>query len=448
MCKTALKYHLVTFGCQMNLADSQRIRGILESAGYESVTDVQDANVILFNTCCVRENAQQRLYGRINSLAQQKKQNKDLIIAVAGCVAQNEKEKLFKDLPLVDLVFGPNDTEELQQMLISAKTKKTSGCFKERGVFDGDFAEGIVLNRPFSAMVNIIRGCTNYCAYCVVPYVRGPEVSRNPEQIVEFISDLASKGVKEITLLGQNVNAYGKDIGIKDGFAFLLEEVEQIDGIEWVRFMTSHPRDFNANTIERIARLKKVCEHYHLPLQSGSDEILTAMKRGYSVRQYFDLVEQVRTNIPGAAITTDIICGFPGETECDFSKTLEVASKVGFDSAFMYYYSPRAGTSAESLPGQLSESVRKERLARLIELQNSIGLKKSQMLVGKKHKVFVESLNQRAGARNLVGKTRTGRSVDFLGTEDLIGKFVDLIITHARNWTLSGRLLDSSEETI
>lgn len=430
---------LTTFGCQMNQADAQRIRGLLLRLGYSETEDESAADLILFNTCCVRQHAEQRLIGRIQSLINAKKRNSDLLIGIAGCMAQNMQGELFEILPLVDLVFGPNDIEDLPLLLQRAAGEKTTGNFTPKGAFDGESADGIVLHRPFSAMVNIIRGCTNFCSYCIVPYVRGPEVSRPIEELTGFISELASRGVKEITLLGQNVNAYGRDLGMNEGFATLLEAIEKIDGIRWVRFMTSHPRDFSLETVKRLSRLGKVCEQYHLPVQAGSNRILNEMRRGYTREHYLELINRVREHIKGVSLSTDIICGFPGESEAEFNETVDLIRKVRYEAAFMYYYSPREGTAAADLPDQIDEETRKARLARLIEVQNSIGLEESSRLVGRKFEVLVES----EAARNeghLVGKTRTGRSVDFPGNRDLIGTFVDVEIEKARNWTLSGRL--------
>jgi len=437
MINTQRKFMLTTFGCQMNQADAQRIRGLLTLLGYNETEEESEADLILFNTCCVRQHAEQRLIGRIQSLINTKKRNSDLIIGVAGCMAQNMQGELLEALPLVDLVFGPNDIEDLPLLLQRATSEKTTGNFAPRGAFDGESADGIVLHRPFSAMVNIIRGCTNFCSYCIVPYVRGPEVSRPLDELTAFITELAGRGVKEITLLGQNVNAYGKDLGIKEGFATLLERIEKIDGISWVRFMTSHPRDFSLETVKRMAQLKKVCEQYHLPVQAGSNRILAEMKRGYTREHYLELIAQVRENIQSVSLSTDIICGFPGETEAEFNDTLDLIKQVRYETAFMYYYSPREGTAAATMPGQIDEEIRKARLAKLIEVQNGIGLEESLKLVGQTLEVLVES----EAARNvghLVGKTRTGRSVDFAGSRDLIGSFVDVTIQKARNWTLSG----------
>ncbi|PKL50720.1 MAG: tRNA (N6-isopentenyl adenosine(37)-C2)-methylthiotransferase MiaB [Candidatus Riflebacteria bacterium HGW-Riflebacteria-2] len=440
MTKSHPKFMLTTFGCQMNQADSQRLRGLLAKIGYAETETEEDADLILFNTCCVRQHAEQRLIGRIQSLINHKKRNANLIIGVSGCMAQNMQAEMLEALPLVDLVFGPNDIEELPLLLQKAANGKTLGSFVSKGSFDGDTADGIILSRPFSAMVNIIRGCTNFCSYCIVPYVRGPEVSRPMPELKAYISDLAASGVTEITLLGQNVNAYGRDIGLEEGFTQLLEMIEEIDGIRWVRFMTSHPRDFSLAAIKRIARLRKVCEQYHLPVQSGSNHVLELMKRGYSREKYLALVDAVREHISNACLSTDIICGFPGESAEDFNDTLELVAKVRYESAFMYYYSPRPGTEAAKMADQLSEEEKKDRLARLIELQNSISLEESRKLVGRDYEVLVESAAAR-DKNDLVGKIRSGRSVNFSGDKSLIGRYVRVRIEQARNWTLSGKLL-------
>ncbi len=432
------KFVLNTFGCQMNQADAQRMRGILLPMGYIETENEEEADLILFNTCSVRQHAEERLFGRIRSLAPLKRQNPNLVIGVSGCMAQNHKSELLKQLPMVDIVFGPNDINQLPQLLEEADSKKKAlGNFAGKGTFEGETADGIVLTRPFSAMVNIIRGCTNFCAYCIVPYVRGPEISRPLDELLTYIKDLANNGVKEIMLLGQNVNVYGKDLGMKEGFATLLEEIEKIDGIKWVRFLTSHPRDFTEEAIKRIAKLTKVCELYHLPFQAGNNRVLEVMRRGYTRERYLDLIRQVRENIPGVSLSTDIICGFPGETEEEFEETIDLVKQVRYDSAYMYYYSPRPGTKAAAMKEQLSDEVKKGRLARLIEVQNQISNEESQKQIGKTVEVLVETCASRSENR-MLGKTRTGRPVDFEGDESMIGNFVNVKITAARNYTLSG----------
>jgi tRNA-2-methylthio-N6-dimethylallyladenosine synthase len=431
------KFILTTFGCQMNQADAQRMRGILSGLGYAETTSEARADLIIFNTCSVRDHAEQRLAGRIRSLAALKRKRPDLVIAVAGCMAQNLKAKLLDMLPMVDMVLGPNDIEQLPELLKRVRTGKALGSFLSKGAFDGETADGVVVTRPFSAMVNIVRGCTNFCSYCIVPYVRGPEVSRPLDELLGFINELVQKGAREVTLLGQNVNVYGRDLGMQEGFATLLEAVEKIEGLRWVRFLTSHPKDFTLEAIERISKLIKVCEQYHLPFQAGSNRILEQMRRGYTREKYLQLVDNVRQLIPDVSLSTDIICGFPGETEAEFQETLDLVRQVRYDSAYMYYYSPRPGTKAASMPDQLEDSVKKARLAQLIELQNQISKEESAKLLGKTLEVLVESVSSRSEQR-VTGKTRGGRVVDFEGSKELIGSFVNVHIEETRNFTLSG----------
>lgn len=425
----------------MNQADAQRIRGILADLGYTETIEEKDADLIIFNTCSVRDHAEKRLAGRVRSLAALKRKNADLIIAVAGCMAQNLKSKIFDLLPQVDIVFGPNDIEQLPKLLKSANAGKTLGKFLSKGAFDGESADGIIISRPFSAMVNIIRGCTNFCSYCIVPYVRGPEISRPVDELLTYIKELVGKGVKEVMLLGQNVNAYGKDLGMNEGFAALLEEVDKIEGLKWIRFLTSHPRDFTPEAIMRISKLKKVCDQYHLPFQAGSNRVLALMGRGYTKEKYLELIDNVRKYVPNVSLSTDIICGFPGETEAEFEETLEMVKKVRYESAYMYYYSPRPGTKAASMPEQLSDEVKKARLARLIEVQTEISKEESLKLIGKTFEVLVESVSVKDDSF-VVGKTSSGRAVDFKGSKDLIGTFVNVEIEQARNWTLSGKMVE------
>lgn len=435
------RFLLTTFGCQMNLADGQRIRGILQRLGYEETDDAEEAHLILFNTCCVREHAEERLFSRVQGLKQQKLRNPALLIGVAGCLAQQHRKKLFEQLPMIDFTFGPNDIEELPAILADARSepgKRRAGSFAEVGHFAGEQADGIILDRPFTAFVNIIRGCTNFCTYCIVPSVRGPEVSRSLPELMELITNLVERGVTEVTLLGQNVNAWGRDIGLADGFPKLLESLEEIPGLRRVRFLTSHPRDFSPTTIERISRLSKVCESFHLPVQAGANRILSLMNRGYTRERYLELLDTVRQFIPNVSLTTDIICGFPSESDEEFEETLDLVRRARFDTAYMYYYSPRAGTRALDLPGQIPENVRKERLARLIEVQNGISHEISAGLPGKTFEVLVESVSSH-GEGHVVGKTRSGRTIDFAGPATLIGGYVPVIVERARLWTLSGK---------
>lgn len=442
-------FRLVNFGCQMNLADSQRIKGILTGLGMRESRPDETPQMVVFNTCCVRLHAEERLIGRVRSLKKLKQAHPELLIVVAGCMVQKMRRKMFDILPMIDVILGPNDIELLPELISKAlhyreafpnqAKANISGPFTHSGVFSGDYSDGIVLSRPFSALVNIIRGCTNNCAYCIVPQVRGPEISRPMNDLVDFVKQLAERGVKEITLLGQNVNAYGKDIGLADGFVKLLEEVNKINGIHWIRFLTSHPRDFSKGVIKRMASIEKLCPQYHLPVQAGSSRILSLMNRGYNRDQYLDLVRSIRESIKEVTLTTDIICGFPSETESEFMETLSLVEEVHFESAYMYYYSPRDGTKAAGMAEQIPETVRKRRLADLIELQNRIALEESQKLKGKKMEILVEGFSERNPCR-LAGKASSGRTVDFDGTPELIGRFVPVRITDARTWTISGVL--------
>lgn len=438
-----MKYLLTVFGCQMNQADAQRIRGIFHSLNFEETTSEQDADIILFITCCVRKHAEQRLISRIQVLNKLKKNKPNLKIGIGGCLAQNYKDRIFSILPNLDFTFGPNDIEKIPQIiqnLFQNSSSKVTGEFVKTPTFIGELPDGIILDKPFSAYVNIIKGCTNYCSYCIVPYVRGPEVSRPIDEIVDYVKNLVERGVVEITLLGQNVNAYGKDLNIQNGFIKLLEKLENIEKLQWIRFITSHPRDFSKEMITQIANLSKVCEHFHLPAQSGSNRILKLMNRGYTREQYLDMVYFIREKIPNATITTDLICGFPTETEEEFEETLDLIQKARFEAAYTYYFSPRPNTLAEKMDGQIPLHIRKERLQRLIDLHNKIAIEESQKLVGKKLQVLFEGISTR-NKNQILGKTRSSRVVDCPGSNELIGKFGYVIVKQARNWTLSGELV-------
>ncbi len=435
---TPKTFHLTTFGCQMNQADSQRLRGLLGSLGYTEIDAPETADFVVFNTCCVREHAEERLRSRVQALKKAKKANPHMVIAIAGCIAQKDRDQVLERLPLVDLVFGPNDLETLPELLVRVgQGGPVTGAFAPVGQFSGDQADGIVLERPHAAFVNIVRGCTNWCTYCIVPAVRGPEVSRPLDEIERFVRDLVGRGVCEVTLLGQNVNVYGRDIGQPDGLVQLFSRLSTIDRLLRLRFLTSHPRDFDHDTVARLFAIPKVMPQLHLPVQSGSDRVLTLMNRGYSRAHYVSLVAAVRRACPEVTLSTDIICGFPSETEAEFAETLSLVDEIGFDAAFMYYYSPRPGTRAVGLPGQLDESVRKERLARLIERQNAIALTRAQRLIGTTERVLVERTAARAPG-HVLGSTPGGRIIDFAGEPALIGTQVPVRITAARAGTLSG----------
>src|SRR5690554_5782092 len=351
------KYFIITYGCQMNVHDSEKIAGMMEENGYIKSVNLEEADIILLNTCIVRENAELKVLGKIGSLKRLKKKNKNLIIAVGGCMMQSsEAVSIIKEkYPQVDLVFGTHNLHRLPNLLEMVKQEKMMTI----EIWDKD--RGLIPELPHQrgakhkAWVSIIQGCNNYCTYCIVPYVRGRERSRPLKEIVSEVERLAAEGVKEITLLGQNVNSYGKDLEEKVDFADLLQELDKIPGLQRLRYMTSHPRDFTTKLIEVIRDSRSVCEHFHLPIQSGSNSILKKMNRGYSREKYMELVNKIRQAIPEASITTDIIVGFPGETEEEFQETMELVKEVRFDSAFTFIYSPRTGTPAAKMADQIPE---------------------------------------------------------------------------------------------
>lgn len=436
-----MKYHIINFGCQMNLRDSEVMAGILEENGYERAESIDEADVILVNTCAVRDSAERKIFGQLGTLAELKKKKPSLKIGVTGCLAQRPEtpSKIVKLAPHVDLLFGVHNQHEVAKLLQQVKAA-------EEMVVDVWDQEGEVLEHlpsrredGLKAWVTIMYGCNNFCTYCVVPLVRGRERSRRPESILAEVRELGEKGYKEVTLLGQNVNSYGKDLGENYTFADLLRDLDDVPGIERIRYMTSHPRDFSDRLIEVIAGSRKVCEHFHLPIQAGSDEILRRMNRGYTRETYLELIGKIRRAVPGASITTDIIVGFPGEEEGHFQETLDLVRAAQFDAAFTFIFSPRAGTPAAKMTGQVPYAVKKERLARLMEIQNEISLQKNLALVGQTVEVLVEGRSPKNPER-LTGRTRTNKIVLFAGPEELVGQLVPVEIVRAKTWTLDGQV--------
>ncbi len=433
-------YHIETFGCQMNSRDSEKICGILKQIGYEE-TDTEDADFVLYNTCTVRENANNRVYGRLGYVGKLKKSHPGMIIALCGCMMQEETavEKIKTSYRFVDIIFGTHNIFKLAELLQIHMDSK-------RMVIDiWNKADMIVENLPndrkysFKAGVNIMYGCNNYCSYCIVPYVRGRERSRNPEDILEEIKNLAADGVVEIMLLGQNVNSYGKNLDTPMSFAGLLSEIEKIDGIERIRFMTSHPKDLSADLIEVMKNSTKICKHLHLPIQSGSTRLLKLMNRKYTKESYLDLVDKIRAAVPDISLTTDIIVGFPGETEEDFLDTLEVVKKVGYDSAFTFIYSKRTGTPAATMDNQVEEAVAMERFDRLlkeIQLNSAKAVGKEEHTV---QKVLVEEVNSQDSSL-LTGRLSNNLLVHFPGEESLIGKIVEVYLAESKGFYYMGRL--------
>lgn len=434
------KYFLETFGCQMNEHDSEIIAGIMEGAGYSAATSLDEADVILFNTCCVRESAEQRIIGRISRVASLKKKRPEVLVGVGGCMAQypEGRRRIESNCPYVDFMFETTDIERLPEIL--ARHGARIGCLL------GEPAQP-KRKSEFSAFVTITYGCDNFCAYCIVPYVRGPQKSRHPEEIIEEVKGLGHRGYKEVTLLGQNVNAYGRDldpavIGKAWDFGDLLLELDDVPGIARIRYTTSHPRDFEERFIRIISRSQKVCEHFHLPVQAGSDKILRLMNRGYTKEGFLRLVNMIREAVPEASITTDLIVGFPGEDERDFEDTMDLIERVRFDAAFTFMYSPRIGTVAATLPDQVPVDVKKKRLERLIAVQSEITKEINEAQKGKVLEVLVEGPSER-DPRMLSGRTRTNKMVHFPASENLTGHLVNVLITDAPGHTLRGEMVES-----
>ncbi|HIR75290.1 MAG TPA: tRNA (N6-isopentenyl adenosine(37)-C2)-methylthiotransferase MiaB [Candidatus Choladousia intestinipullorum] len=427
-----------TFGCQMNARDSEKLRGILELAGYVN-TDSEDADFVLYNTCTVRENANQKVYGHLGYLSGLKKKHPDKMIALCGCMMQEPEvaERIRKNYRFVDLVFGTHNIYKFAELLTEAFS---SGKMVMDLWEDTDkIVEDLPAERtyPFKSGVNIMFGCNNFCSYCIVPYVRGRERSRKPEDIIAEIEGLVADGVVEVMLLGQNVNSYGKNLEKPITFAQLLRRVEQIEGLERIRFMTSHPKDLSDELIQVMKGSKKICRHLHLPLQSGSTAILKKMNRRYTKEQYLALAEKLRREIPDLSLTTDIIVGFPGETEEDFQETLDVVRKVRYDSAFTFIYSKRTGTPAAVMENQVPEEIVKDRFNRLLALVQEIAQEMSRRVEGQTLPVLVESVNEQDSAL-VTGRLSNNLLVHFPGDENLIGKIVNVYLKECRGFYYLG----------
>lgn len=427
-----------TFGCQMNARDSEKLRGILALAGYEN-TDSEDADFVLYNTCTVRENANQKVYGHLGYLSGLKKKNPHKVIALCGCMMQEPEvvEKLKKSYRFVNLIFGTHNIYKFAELLVTALESK-------RMVIDlwkdtDKIVEDIPSQRMYSfkSGVNIMFGCNNFCSYCIVPYVRGRERSRRPEDIIAEVENLVRDGVVEVMLLGQNVNSYGKNLEEPITFAELLRRIEQIEGLERIRFMTSHPKDLSDELIEVMKHSKKICRHLHLPLQSGSTRILKQMNRKYTKEQYLALTEKLRREIPDLSLTTDIIVGFPGETEADFEETLDVVRKVRYDSAFTFIYSKRTGTPAAVMEDQIPDDIVKERFGRLLSLVQDISQEMSLRVEGQTLPVLVESVNEQDDSL-VTGRLGNNLLVHFPGTEDLIGTITDVYLKECKGFYYLG----------
>lgn len=442
-----MTFHTETFGCQMNARDSEKLAGILEAAGLEA-SDSEQADFVIYNTCTVRENANNRVYGRLGYLHSLKKKNPAMRIALCGCMMQEPGivEKLKKSYRFVNLIFGTHNLYRFAELL--ARSLETDGMVVEVWEGTDQIVEDLPAQRkyPFKSGVNIMFGCNNFCSYCIVPYVRGREKSREPQDILQEIKRLAMDGVVEVMLLGQNVNSYGKTLAHPMTFAQLLQEVEKIDGIRRIRFMTSHPKDLSDELIDVMRASKKICRHLHLPLQSGSSRILKAMNRRYSQTQYLELVEKIRGSMPDLALTTDLIVGFPGETEEDFQETLRVVKTVGFDSAYTFIYSRRTGTPAASMEGQVEASVVKDRFDRLLKTVQEISTAKAGRLTGSIQTVLVESVNDQDPAL-VTGKLDNHATVHLPGAKELVGRLVQVRLEECRGFYYYGTIADDALQT-
>ena len=430
------KAYIETYGCQMNVRDSEILSGLLGLCGVERAESREEANVILFNTCCVREHAEKRVFGNVGSLKERKDAEPDLIIGVCGCMMQQDDvgSRMMKRFPFLDFVLGTHMVRHLPEILLAVLNGERILAVSDE---EKDVVEGLpsVRNDPVSAFVNINYGCNNYCTYCIVPYVRGPERSRQPDEIIREIESLVQSGTSEITLLGQNVNSYGKDLGGVD-FPALLERSAAVDGLKRLRFMTSHPKDLSNRLIETIANNEKICHHVHLPLQSGSDRILKRMNRHYDAAAYLEIVRKLRSSAPDMELTTDIIVGFPGETDDDFLKTLEIVERVGYLSAFTFKYSRRKGTPASRMPDQIDEEVKSERLSRLNELQKRKTFENNRKYVGTTGEVLTEGIDQKTGLR--YGKYKNFKMVYYEHPTGGVGDYVTVRAVDVKGNSLLG----------
>ena len=434
------RYHIVTYGCQMNVHDSERIAGMLSELGYSSCDSMEEADVVVFNTCCIRENAENHAYGNIGMLKKLKSAKRDMIIAVGGCMPQQigKADILHKKFPYVDVIFGTHNLNKLKDYILERQSGKKSVI----EIFDseGEIVEGehpLRTSYP-NAWINITYGCNNFCSYCIVPYVRGRERSRRSENVIEEARSLVSDGYKELTLLGQNVNSYAN--GSDDiRFPALLEKIAAIDGKFRLRFMTSHPKDFSEELAKAIASNGKICRCVHLPVQSGSDRILKAMNRKYTSADYLKKIEILKKYVPDCAVTTDLIVGFPGETDEDFKATLNLVKEVGYSSAFTFVYSKREGTVAAKMPDQVPEEVCKERIMELVALVNSLTREHSAKYVGKTCEILCEGYDDKRGL--FLGRDEYGRMGYFASEKNIIGEFVNMFVEEANGVSLMGKIV-------
>ncbi len=432
------KYLITTFGCQLNENDSEKLAGITEKLGYEKTEKLEEADLVIFNTCCVRENAEERLFGKLGELKKQREE-KGTIIAIGGCMMQEPAmlEKIKQSYNYTDIVFGTHTLHKFEEDLkkVIEERKKVRDVID----IDGEVIENLPIKRNdrFKASVTIMYGCNNFCAYCIVPYVRGRERSRKPEKILEEVQNLSKEGYKEITLLGQNVNSYDGGNGYK--FAHLLNDVCKIEEIERIRFISPHPKDFTDDVIEAIANNPKIARVVHLPLQAGNSKVLKEMNRKYTKEQYLELVEKMKKRIPDVVFSTDIIVGFPGETDEEFEDTLDVVKKVNYEQVYMFIYSRREGTVADRMENQIPEEIKHKRFDKLKDLYDSRVSENNEKYIGTTQKILVDGYSKN-DKTTLTGRTDTNKVVNFEGKEELIGKMIDIKITEEHKWYLKGEI--------
>jgi len=433
----------ITYGCQMNEHDSENLKGMLLEMGYLEVNTYEEADLIIFNTCCVRENAELKVFGNLGHIKKIKEKKPDLILAVCGCMMQQPHivEQIKKTYKHVDLVFGTHNLHNFPSLLL--ETMAQSHQVVEIWDTEGEVIEGLPVDRKFDvkAYVNIMYGCNNFCSYCIVPYTRGRERSRDPKDVVEEVTMLVSRGVKEVMLLGQNVNSFGKTLKIDYDFSDLLRDINEIPGIERIRFMTSHPKDISDKLIQTMAECEHICESLHLPVQAGSNRTLKAMNRNYTREFYLENINKAKASIPGLTVSTDIIVGFPGETEADFQETLSLINTVGYDTAYTFIYSKRTGTPAAEIEDQISEDIKHDRFKRLLEVTNPMIKEKVKTYQDQIVEVLVENVSKQSDDV-LMGRTRGSLTVNFKGSKDLIGKMVMIKVTNPKNFSLFGEVVE------
>ncbi len=438
-----LRATIITFGCQMNEHDSEKLAAMLRQMGYELTEDKDNTDFVIFNTCCVRENAELRVFGNLGQMKTMKKKNPELMVAVCGCMMQQPHivDEIKAKYRHVDLVFGTHNIHNFPTLL--AEAYDAAGTVVEVWDHEGEVIEGLDADRKYGlkAFVNIMYGCNNFCTYCIVPYTRGRERSREPGVIVEEIKDLVANGTREVTLLGQNVNSYGKTLDTTTSFAQLIRMINEVDGLDRIRFMTSHPKDISDELIDAMADCDKVCEHIHLPVQAGDDGLLKRMNRKYDRQHYFDIVDKLKSKMPSLAITTDLIVGFPGETDEEFQGTMDLVEKVRYSGSYTFIYSVRKGTPAAEMDDQIPEDVKHERFDQLLSSINRIVRENNDHKVGEVMEVLVEGASKKDSGV-LMGKSRCHRTVNFATDQDLVGKLVTVKITQALGHSLRGDLVE------